>query len=213
MPRRDPNTGKFVSGSSVSWTDTTRITAVMHSNIPAADLAGGKVSAPVTGDNAEFVNFSKHLDHDEMFRLLSIDLTAVLALPTTATAESAGEVTYVLSRAGENSIARTNSPFFNGNIHREQGIVDLTASDGETAETLAIGELQASNSLRDTATGTAAGADIDRDRRVIHFGGRGPAFDRDDEIYVPHEFDVDGISDHAVDASWHALLHGVVEDA
>lgn len=211
--RRDPRTGQFVSDDDHDdWTDTTRIAASMHSSIPAADLGGGVVTEGVEGAEAQIAEFTDILENDEIFHLHSLQISATFAMPTTATAESSGECTWVLTRGSHAYPFFINSPFYNGSVDAEDGIVDITSHSEEESQALAVGQMRAEPSFKDTVNALGAGGQNDADHRTVHFGPRGPAYDRDDELYLVHEFDVDNVSNHAVDASWHCLLHGVIEE-
>lgn len=213
MVYRDPETGQFVSsGEGDDWVDTTRIAASLHSSIPAADLSGGKANAGVEGEAAEIADFTDVLENDEIFRLRSVQISATFAMPTSATAESSGEVTWALTRGSHAFPFFINSPFYNGSVDIEDGIADVTSASDEESAALAIGQLRSEPSFLDTVNGAGGGGINGADHRTVQFGKAGPAFDRDDELRLVHEFDVDGVSDHAVDASWHTLLHGVIEE-
>lgn len=210
--RRDPETGQFVSsGGGTDWTDTTRVVGTLHSSIPAADLAGGTNEYEAIGDEVEVIDFGSTLDNDEVFRVLATRTTAVLAMPTTATAESSAQMSYGVSMDAAAPVLQVDDPFYTGKVHKETGIIDTTNSSDEANELLTVGELAADASAADTTNGLGVGADIDRDRQQTAYGGAGPVFDKDDELYIPHEFGVDNISDHAVNASFSVFLHGVVE--
>lgn len=213
MVYRDPETGKFVSsGDGDDWIDTTRIAASLHSAIPAADLGGNKVTAGVDGEEAEIADFTDILDNDEIFRLRSLQVTGTFAMPTTATAESAGQVTWELTSDSTGMPFDIGSPYFNNQIEQEEGIVDINSHSDEASSALAVGQMRAEASFLDTVNALGGGGINGSDRRTIDFGREGPAYDRDDELNLVHEFDVNGVSDHAVTASWHTLLHGVIEE-
>lgn len=207
MPQRDPQTGKFVSGGSGK---VRRVQGRLQSVIPAADLAGGSTTAKVTGEEAEIVDFSTVLESDEMFHLDALTFAATLAMPTTATAESSGRLAYSVDRDSAGGLEFLDDPFYNGQVHSQEGIVDLTSSSGESTETIHVGELRVEASIADTVNALAAGADIDRERQVLY--PQAQAFDRDDELYIPHDINVDNVSDHAVAASWILLLEGRVRE-
>lgn len=218
MVRRDPDTGKFVSGGSakaVQWNDVKTIHGVNHYNIPAADLSGGTYERSVDGSNSEIINFSGELANDEVFRALGLQYVATLGGPTTATAEGSMELSWMVSSKPEQSSMRANSPFYGGNVNREQGTIDIVNGYQETTGTLVYGEMHAEPSAADSTNGLGLGADYDRERGIISFVemfGDGPAYDRDDELYAPAEFGIDNVSDHAVNATIGVLLHGTVEE-
>lgn len=215
MPRRDPKTGKFVSGGgALDWSDVTVINGEYHSEIPAADLAGGKTSVTVDGDSTELIDFTPLLASDEVYVIDSCRINAVLAGPTSATAEGSMFVTYALG--GDSSGGGGIPQFYGGSTHKEDGIVDIKQGSGEISPRWYTDQLAGTPSMRDTATGTAGGSDWGSHDDWVHFstllGARGPVYDRDDEIYLPHQIAVDGIDDHAVQASWTVTLYGTVDE-
>lgn len=198
MPRRDPRTGKFVSGGRGSGEPKT-VVADLASSILAADLAGGQVNPTVSGDEAELVDFTPLLDSDEVFVLDAMQGRAFLAGPTTATAEGSVLLEYALSRDfASPAAARSSSYWVSSAPDRTSGIVDINhLQDNDTSEFWSS-QLRAEPSARDTTTGTALGTDIDRED-IQWVWDDGPQFDRDDEIVVPHNWEVDGVDDHAVE--------------
>lgn len=213
MPRRDPETGQFLSsgGYSDRWMDTSRIHGRIRSNIPAADLSGA-IRQRVDGAEAEIMEFSDILDNDEIFRLRSLQISAILALPTSSTAEGNAQLAWGLGTNPDSSVTMMGNPFYTGTVHLEEGVADIASGSLEQSEHIAVGTLQAEASGLDTVNGAGFGGDIDRDRRQLHLPGGGPAFDRDDELILPHIFDVDGVNDHSVDFSFNLLAHGVIEE-
>lgn len=217
MPRRDPSTGKFVSGGDLDWSDTTVVTGSLASTIPAADLAGGQTQAEVMGENSQIVNLNNELDHDETFEVVWAYLSISLALPTTATAESYAALEWTLrTDLGRNFIA--GNPGWGGSATKTAGIVDIEVHEGERyndASIVAGGRLRAENSHSDSVNGLAAGADSDREDVKLPFFtemGGGPSLDQDDEMSVPHQFTVDNASDHSVQASFDLAMRGIVHE-
>lgn len=213
MPRRDPQTGKFLSGGVDSWADIRTVSGAMNSTIPAADLAGGTGNAVVNGENSEIVDFSNLLDNDEIFEVLAGQFVATLSMPTTATAESAARLNWVL-RGDLGEGAGEHPGHYGFGAEREDGIVDIRSQQYWDADRLAVGHLTATNSVVDTVNALGAGGDDGFDRVDLEFGhlGAGPQFDSDDEVGVPHTVYFDNISDHAVEAGFDVHLVGTVHE-
>lgn len=214
MPRRDPKTGKFVSGSSLSsWHDVDAISGGLTTTVPAADLAGGTTTANVGGETAEIVDFGDPLRDDEIFECHVMHLNATLSLPTTATAESAAMMDFVVLTDFGGAGPGIKTVHYGANAQKAQGIADVTADQLDDDSILYNGRMTATNSLADSVNGLAAGGDDDRLREQLRFVpdlGVGPRFDEDDELSIPHDIDIDNVSDHAVVATFDVHLVGSV---
>lgn len=214
--RRDPQTGKFVSsgggGSSVPWSKQKRLAGSIHITIPAADLAGGTEEVDTIGDATEIIDFTDQLENDEIYRLHSMDVTSVLALPTSATAEGNAWWNFVVGPESDTPVMQSSPSFYIGSPVVEDGIADITGVTREAGGVMYNGMLYAEAGLLDTVNGAGAGAAPANMEETVHFGPDGPVFDRDDELYAPSEINVDDVSDHAVVASVGVLLHGHVEE-
>lgn len=214
MPRRDPKTGKFVSGSSLSsWHDVDAVSAGLTTTVPAADLAGGTSSANVTGETAELIDFGDPLRDDEIFECHVMHLTATLSMPTTATAESAVMMDFNVMTDLGGAGPGIKAVHYGAGTQRTQGIADVNADQLDDDSILYNGRMTATNSLADSVNGLAAGGDDDRLRETVRFVpdlGVGPRFDEDDELAVPHNIDIDNVSNHAVVATFDVHLVGSV---
>lgn len=217
MPRRDPNTGQFVSGGgSVDFSDIEVVRGEFSLMIPAADLAGGVTTAQVFGDESEIIDFSPVLAGDDEFEVFAMQWASFFSGPTTATAETAGMAEYQLTRDWGTAAAQRGTPaHFGGSTNAQEGIIDI--SSGQTVgEPLLMSDVlyfEASN--RDTTTGTAAGSDAGRRfERISYLSefGSGPVFDRDDELFLPAELHVDGADDHAIVFQAVVQLEGAIID-
>lgn len=209
-PRRDPQTGKFVAGGGggPGWDDTKVLTATIHTEIPAADLSGGTDTVRVDGTEARLINLDDLLDHDEQYQVHAMAWEALLALPTTATAESYARLAYAVGKDSEDFLPQTMTPvFWGGAPDEEVGTVDIS-QDHADRKVWYHGELEATNSVVDSTNTLGAGGDHDRFRTMFGFGPDGPKMDDTDELYVPHEWHVDNISDHAVIGTFRATLYG-----
>lgn len=219
MVRRDPRTGQFVSeGSGFDWNDTRRIDGFIRTAIPAADLNGGTETERISNDDTEIIPFDEVIDVDEVFHLAALQINASASIPTTSTAEAYMAVKWGISEDfGDFGATMSNHPFWQ-NTQWEggpDGIIDGISVGLEASDLLAGGILEVTNSNRDTATGTAAGSDIGRYDDVINFReiyGAMPIYDNDDELSVPHEFEIDGVDDSGVTFHLRALAHGFVEE-
>lgn len=217
MVRRDPQTGKFVSGGGEhSWAETNQITGAISYSIPAADLSGGTGTTASTEHQSEIVDFTNMLDNDEVFLLDAMQVVATFYLPTTATAEGSGALSYAIGpESGAVGSVLHTSPFYHGSADRSDGTVDINQEMKEGENVLHVGQLNGEPSLADTTNGLAGGAAYAHDREFISFRkdiGAQPAFDADDELYCPIEFSYDNISDHAIGGTVKVLLHGRVEE-
>lgn len=212
MPRRDPRTGKFVSGGDSAADD--RITGSISTTVPAADLAGGIEEIGVDGERAEVIDFTSILDSDEIFEVAAMTTTVALSGPTTATAEGSLQLNWTV--ATDLSESRVINPvFFGKSVHRTQGVADIRQAQWDDDSVLTNGLLTATPSMRDTATGTAGGSHEGFDRERIGFWdefGSGPVFDQDDELTAPHKLYCDGVDDHAIVATILVSLEGNVSE-
>lgn len=217
MVRRDPQTGKFVSGGGDhSWAETNQITGAISYTIPAADLSGGTGTTGSTEHHSELVDFTHILDNDEVFLLDAMMVVASFYLPTTATAEGSGAFSYAIGpESGAVGSVLHTSPFYLGSADKSDGIVDINQEMKEGENVLHVGQLHGEASLADTTNSLAGGAEYENEREFISFRkdiGAQPAFDADDELYCPMEFSYDNISDHAIGATVKVLLNGRVEE-
>lgn len=223
MPRRDPQTGQFVSSDSpgnYDWQDIRSISGVNHMEIPAADLAGGTGTSTAVGHpEAQIVDFTNVLDQDEVFRVLQIRANHLLYLPTTSTAESSSIATFEVSEEpnGATALGSGGAPtHYGGNQNASSGIIDIGAGagGGKVSGVLYTGEMTAEASLGDSVNGLGAGAAPDRLREVVEFQhlGGGPIYDADDELYVPTRIGYENISDHAIQVTHNVLVRGLVEE-
>lgn len=213
-PRRDPSTGKFVSGSGVdAWHDVESISGALRSNLPAADLAGGTGNTVVNYRESEIVDFTNILDNDEIFEVLGGHLVATLAMPTTATAEGSAQLNWVL-RGDPEEGAGEHPPFYGFGPELSDGIADIRQQQYDDNDRLAVGHLTATPSFLDTVNALGGGGDDGFDRAELDFSdvGTGPQYDADDEIGIPHTFYYDGVSDHAISAGFDLHLFGRVHD-
>lgn len=216
MPRRDPSTGQFVSGSGGhAWTNQKRIMGIQSQTIPAADLSGGTTELDIKGDHAELVDFSDSLENDEIFHTDAAYVASYLGMPTTATAEGAAVLNYEIGSDSAGILTESTPTFFGGNQNGSSGIADSSYASTEGREQWFVDQLYAEASLNDTVNGTGAGAAPAQNQEMISFAadlGAGPAYDRDDEIYAPAELQIDNVSDHAVIYSVWTMLYGHVEE-
>lgn len=128
MVRRDPRTGKFVSGGSGrDWADLTRVGGVINMTIPAADLAGGVRTEPVNGEEAELIDFTPMLENDEVFETVAATVSASLILPTSATAEGNAMLSFELgAESGTPGELMNQDPTFYGGVETaSDGVVDI----------------------------------------------------------------------------------------
>lgn len=213
MVYRDPQTGQYQSGSRDSSGRYATVTANIASSIPAADLAGGTDIQSVDGDEAQLIDFTTILDSDEVFLLDQLQGRAFLSAPTTATAEGTVLLEYSLSRDFEFPNSGTSSAFWTGSAQREDGIADVNQTQTDNDMAIWISQMSATPSIADSVNGLAGGSDMDREDIRQHWHGDGrPAFDRDDELVAPHQWQVDNVSDHAVEWDLVVLAEGRIQE-
>lgn len=209
MVHRDPQTGRFQAGSGpIDWGDVETVPFILTTEIPAADLGGGTGTVRVDGTQVQVVDMDEHIDADEEYRVFALWWDAYLSMPTTATAEGYSTVSYALSPDSEDFIPQVISPlFFGGAPDDEQGVVDIQ-QDEALHPVWVTGELQATPSIADSTNQLGAGSDHDTVREWFQFGPDGPRLEDQDELYIPHEWHFDNISDHAVIAVFRGTLYG-----
>lgn len=215
-PRRDPDTGQYVSSDShPEWNDMTTIFGGVGYGIPAADLAGGSHFDNVAGEESQVVDFSPVLDNDEVFVLHQMTGYAWIGMPTTATAEGSMAFEYGLVTdlgAIQPSGPTTPPGPLSNDLDAETDTVDVTQYQDEETNILHTSALYAEAGLADTVNALAAGGSPSREDFRQVFGQNGPGFDRSDEVLAPAEFHVDNVSDHSVNASVGVLLRGRIHD-
>lgn len=219
MVRRDPETGKFVSGSSRDNVDRwENLHGTVAVNIPAADLGGGTVAEQFDTPEAELINFSEVLDNDEVFNLELMQATVSAFASTTATAEGSLDVGYGITRDMFDA-----APLFTRATHTanlpttdfQQGTVDGAVAQNDNDGLLITGSLYAEPSVGDSTNGLGAGAGPANEVREfapLRDMGRTIGFDQDDELYVIGELNVNNVSDHGVSFITTVDLHGHVLD-
>lgn len=216
MVRRDPQTGKFVSGGGhgLNWHDRTQISGHMHWSIPAADLGGGTLNANATGGPTEIVDFTPVLENDEVYRLSTLHVSAYLGFPTTATAESSGMVSFDINSDGDPIASSGGNPFYEG-ANDEDGVIDIVHGSTESDSSIYYADLIGEASVGDTVNGVGSGSDYENMTEWIAFDqmlGGGPVYDRDDELYCPVDVRVDNAADHSISGGVSVMLYGHVEE-
>lgn len=219
MPRRDPQTGKFVSGNRPSGYDRREtLSGSIVVNIPAADNAGGSTIQQWTGSNGIVIDFDNELHSDEVFHLQSMEYSGSLALPTTATAESSAVVGYVIGSDMVNPqpfLTRTTSLSSLSAVDNEEGVADIAVGQSDDDSILLAGALYAEASIADSVNGLAGGADYENESRTFRPWrdlGTTVAFDQDDELAVTGELSSRNVSDHQVVYQAVITVHGWVEE-
>lgn len=226
-PRRDPETGKFVSGDAapqVSWPDIKMLAGGITAEIPAAQLAGEASSHNIFDQDAEAMTLTDVLDNNEVYQILAMRYHAAIDLPTTATAESHGALAWGIGTASDGPRSSSLSP---GNFggpsrlqHTEGGFTsdinsvpsDSSSSPDDPGHWIE-GYIPASSSVGDSTNGLGAGGDSGQEYGTIPFAamlGDGPFLDRDDEVIAPMEIMFNNISDHAIYGHIGFNLFGVV---
>lgn len=203
MPHRDPETGKFVSGSGGMRdlrADMDTVTGAISYRIPAADNAGGETSQEVNGEEAELIDFTGVLDDDETFRIQAMSLTVALSLPTTSTAEGWGSAAWQLRTDFGNASPSEVAGRLDG-AQREEGIIDVVPDQREESDIIEAGVVTAEASHSDTVTGVGAGGHHGYDHRYFRPAemlGAVVTVDEDDELSIPTLLRTENVSDHRI---------------
>lgn len=211
--RRDPDTGKFVAQSDadpLTFRDHETINGTLHGEVPAADLSG-QTFEDFESDDFNIIQFGRLIDDpDEVAEIAWLRFVATLEPHTTATAEGHAGLGYELSEDTSLNGMGQAPPFFAGSDFEEL-IADYTRRSREANAVLVSGRLGSSPSHSDSTNGLAGGADYGFDAVEIPFRdlyGIGPMYDQFDDLFVPHRFEADNISDHAV--TWSFAAQAVV---
>lgn len=222
MPRRDPQTGKFVSGgdSGVSYDELETAIGAVDLEIPAADLSGGQTTERFDGAEIELMDFGDLINrHDQSIEIVEAVFDAELTAHTTQTAESFVGVGFSVREEPERDAWSRDPVFFSGaqfETGDDAGIVDGRALSARYAGTIWGALLQATGNIGDSTNGLGAGSDFARESERVQFVpryDRGPVYDESDDWYVSGEFFVDNASDHAVEMNLRTQVWGrVVED-
>lgn len=206
-PRRDPETGKFVSGTGLPGMDgLVKQTGQFGAGIPAADLAGGnpethRYDSPEVGMEVAGGDLSR----DQEAELVAVFVMDSLDLPGTAT----GETNAVLSREwnfDEDPDIVSSASEQESNLGT-QASIDVTSTVAEDIDVLEFAQLQAQGQHSDSVNGLAAGGDVAEYRRGINYvleAGAGPTYHADDVLHLYLTFDAYNVSDTRV-ASQHAI--------
>lgn len=218
--KRDPETGEFTSGGGVDWADTRTIVGTVYTEIPAADLSGGTIDEEVQGDpGLELVDWDGIIvQENEVVEVVDAMFMAHVSAHTTATAEGFVGVGFEVKT--DNSIDQQGlePPFFGGggDLNSASGIVDGNNSTQRLEGNVFTGYLAGEPSHSDTTNTLAGGAEYAQLHQWYPYRevyDQGPMYDMDDSWFVPHEFHVDNISDHAVQfgivCQAQALVHEV----
>lgn len=212
MVRRDPETGKFVSGPSHGgecWQSLEKAHGHVTHRIDAADLSGGEVTRG-TEVTEPVIDFGDLIDEGDLAEIVGLDFNAVMYAPTTATAESFSRA--MLQIRSETGLDRTS--LVTGALSGSEvtdDTVDVKANGSQSHETLAQALLYGVTNFNDTVNATGGGpgiTQIDRTYNYRSMYGGGPVFDDDDELYIPVSIEIDNASDHRVlvEASVTALV-------
>lgn len=202
-PRRDPETGKFVSGGEMRSlrADMDAITGAVAFVIPAADLAG-ETSASIDGEDAEIIDFTGVLDDDELFKIEMLSLSLSMGLPTTSSAEGFGAAAWQLrTDFGEVPPSATADKFTGTGTADSTGIVDVAQAQSEESDIIDSGVLYAEASFADALNTLGGGSDVANEHRYLKVGadlGAVLTVDEDDELSIPTSFRTDNVNDHRI---------------
>lgn len=201
MVYRDPETGKFVSGTDENhcFEDLELVHGMVAHRVDAADLGGGEQSFRYN-EEATVVDFGELLDQHEVGEVVAGRFAQSLSAPTTATAEGfVYSTTQITSDPSFNWRSVVATPL--SGSHNTDDSVDMLQQSAHDNEILFQISQAATGSNRDTASGTAAGSDIAQTDEFVDFRnvyGGGPVYDEDDELHVTAQFQTDNIDDHRV---------------
>lgn len=226
MVHRDPETGRFVSDDSdgymapffydgddrgaIDVDATETFTAALQYFIPAADLSTGSDTATVDGEEAIAVDFTEFLDSDEVFVAHSFDLHVQITPNRTATAEHVINCDYALRGDGQ------LGPVTLGiGSTRSDGIIDVFQEESEDDDIIFQGAITGSGDLADSTNSLAGGADQTHADHSVTFPEAAlpaPAFDQDDELYVPARIQVRGSDDQGINVRFAVTARGKTYD-
>lgn len=213
-PRRDPNTGKFVAGGDYDWHDLHQLGGQVLYRIPAADLSG----TTLTNAEAELLDFSGFIDNDEVFEMVSLQVSIVASTSTTASGEGHVAMDYAISRDNDHLQQQGfgKDPVWAGAApDEEQNIVDIRNRSQHHDEILYTGRAAVDNGESDDVNGNGRGGFFMDDRHVIdfrHLYGEGPTFDTDDEIYFPAEFYADAVANFGINLEANVSARGIIHE-
>lgn len=215
---RDPETGKFQSGSPTEFDRREAVHGSVLVGIPAADLNGGTQFERWSGSDAVLVDLEEILDSNEVFHLQVLYATIELHAHTTATAEGSVVAGYTLGMRSVNpepisTRTTANSEFTQTDFTSD--IIDGAVADLYDEDTFLIGNVVASPSHSDTVNALAAGASNYNEARAFRPWadmGQTIVMDDNDQIRSSGELNIENIDDHAVNFSMTVSAHGWVEE-
>lgn len=214
MPRRDPQTGKFVAGDSFDWHDLHQISGQVLYRIPAADLTG----TTLTKAEAELVDFSGFLDIDEVFEMVTLQVSIVASASTTSSGEGHVSMDYGISRDNDQWQFQGFGldPIWAGAAaDGENEIVDWVNRSEHHDEVLYTGRAAVDNGESDDVNGVGRGGIYMDDRQLLDFRaryGEGPNFDSDDELYFPAEFHADAVENFGINLECNVSARGIIHE-
>lgn len=213
MVHRDPDTGKFVSddddGMDYVDVDGTEVyTGQLSTEVAAADLSTGEDSVTIDGEAAEVIDFTQYLSSDEVFVCHAIELTVTSEPDRTASAEHNFNIQYTARRNSE-PLLGTGQP------DQPSGIGITAATDSAEDDVLLSGLVNGAGDFADSASGVSGGQDAVNQVRSFSWVQNdlpAPAFDQDDEVYIPHYLVIRGSDDQTFGCEFIVTLYGKTYD-
>jgi len=216
MPRRDPETGQFVSDShtEASYGDVETVLFNQDFSVPASENSGS------TGQNYgegngwagfELVDMGKVLDRDERAEVIRAMGRLVVTLPSTATAD--GTVRGIAEIGWSNGPVADDLTADYQDVDKPTGIQAAERSgDGDAEESIdVLGRPMTATTgaqFSDSATGVGGSAGQgDDDFHVVHPPGFAPMVDERDILYTSGAIEVSNVADQAS----HAEIVGRVD--
>ena len=209
---RDPETGQFMSvdedDRGVHDVDEPeRVEGVQRLRIPPADLSTGDTDEDNEGQTAEVIDFGDVLGSDEVFLPHIANLEVQIDAGQDATAEHLYRNRYWLRSQptlGDALVLNTSFPL-------ASGVLDVATDQSDDDDIIFSGYVVGAGDLRDTATGTAAGGSythVQHHRNFLQEQLPLPAYDQDDELYIPSRTRVRGSDDQSFNIHFVASLVG-----
>lgn len=213
MVHRDPDTGKFVADhddrGAVDLDATEVFTGKLLWQIPAADVTAGSDTQELSGEAAQILDFTDYLGSDEVFVTHAVNMEVQLSAGQTATAEHVIETDYHLRSQGNVEEVIGVTP------QEEEGIVDVANVDADDDDIIFNGFVAGGGDFADSATGLAGGGNLNHvshDMNYVDADLPGPAFDQDDELYVPQQILVTGSDDQSARGIFTVTVYGATYD-
>lgn len=202
MPRRDPSTGKFVSGQSID--DVEYVSFYQVLSLGANDLGGATdefYAEEVNFEGVELYDMDKVIDRHEVGELIHAQHRLAIQPTGTQTADSAAYASVEISSSPARKLPVRLGPTALNDIPDTDGITGL-AGHTETDESLdLLGRVLSAMSqgpFTDGTTGTGGGGAAGHDE--VDFDPIDWSMDRRDEVYINGTIGAQNVADGPIGA-------------